>query len=381
MNLVNVVDERLWTAVRSSYESGNYSGAITDSVFYLSELIRNKSGLDSDGAPLAGSALGGESLIIKVNPFHTESDRNEQRGVEQLVRGLYTGIRNPRSHEKRTDSVETADVIIAFVGWVAGLIDKSKSPFDTEQIIANVFDQHFAQNERYAELLVSRIPARKRLEALIEVFQRRTEATKIDSVKLFAKSVLATLTPEEQDQFWQVVSECLENASEDEEFRSVIKTVGSEWGCINEFARLRAEHCLIESIKRGKLIEGAKHSQDGALGTWAINIAKDFASKDQLTAVLISKLYSQSPDERRYLYRYLFATLQELRPEITEAIRLRLENLLKKQDLETFEALRWMGDDWPDVLEDNKWVLALRDAVKTFVPRTAEEIADDDIPF
>jgi uncharacterized protein (TIGR02391 family) len=154
MSLSGSIDERLWAAVQAAYDTGNYSGAIVDSVFYLSELIRNKSGLDSDGNALIGSAFGGQNPIIKVNSLYTESERDEQRGIEQLLRGIYTAIRNPRSHEKRTDSAETADILITFIGWVASLIDKSKSPFDTQQIIGSVFDRHFAQNERYADLLV-----------------------------------------------------------------------------------------------------------------------------------------------------------------------------------------------------------------------------------
>ena len=74
MGLSASIDQRLWQAVQAAYEDGNYSAAILDSVFYLSELLRNKSGLESDGNALVGAALGGQSPIIKINSLHTESE-------------------------------------------------------------------------------------------------------------------------------------------------------------------------------------------------------------------------------------------------------------------------------------------------------------------
>lgn len=75
MSLAGSIDERLWLAIQASYEAGDYSSAILDCVFYLSELIRNKSGLDTDGNSLVGGAFGGANPIIKVNSLHTESER------------------------------------------------------------------------------------------------------------------------------------------------------------------------------------------------------------------------------------------------------------------------------------------------------------------
>ena len=70
-----------------------------------------RSGLDGGGAGLVGQALGGDSPKLRLNPLETENDRNEQKGFEQILRGMYVGIRNPRSHETIADSKETADRI------------------------------------------------------------------------------------------------------------------------------------------------------------------------------------------------------------------------------------------------------------------------------
>jgi uncharacterized protein (TIGR02391 family) len=193
LNLSSTINERLWTAIRGTYEAGNYSGAILDSIYFLSDVIRDKSGLESDGLQLVGSAFSGANPIIKINSLHTQSDQDEQKGIHFLLMGIYSAIRNPRSHEKRIDTVETADAIIYFVDYIHGLIDKARSPFDADEVLRKVFDPLFGQSEKYADLIVGKVPARKLLDILIQVFHRRTEPPG-RNVELFIKSSLKVLT-------------------------------------------------------------------------------------------------------------------------------------------------------------------------------------------
>src|ERR1035438_7991821 len=126
LNLETRLDSRLWRSVESSCQSGNYSAAILDSIHFLGELIREKSGLEGDGVALVGQAFGGKNPKLKLSRLQTETDWNIQNGAEQLLRGLYQGIRNPRSHEKYTDSVEDAEAIMVFVSYLVRLIDRSE---------------------------------------------------------------------------------------------------------------------------------------------------------------------------------------------------------------------------------------------------------------
>lgn len=100
MNIETEISESLWRAIESSYSSQNYSSSILDAVFYLCNIIRERTGLESDGVALAGSAFGGKNPKLKVNKLQTNSDRNEQKGIEQLLRGIFQGIRNPEKSRK-----------------------------------------------------------------------------------------------------------------------------------------------------------------------------------------------------------------------------------------------------------------------------------------
>jgi len=78
MNLESKIEERLWKMIQNSYEDRNYTGAIHDAIYFLSDLIREKSGLESDGVSLIGQAFGGKSPKLKVNKLQSESDKNIQ---------------------------------------------------------------------------------------------------------------------------------------------------------------------------------------------------------------------------------------------------------------------------------------------------------------
>jgi hypothetical protein len=52
----------LWAAVKEHYEQGLCRDAVLDAVGQMTELLRTKAGLDGDGVPLCGMALGGTRL-------------------------------------------------------------------------------------------------------------------------------------------------------------------------------------------------------------------------------------------------------------------------------------------------------------------------------
>ena len=57
MNLQTKVEQKLWNAVKSNYENRNFTGAILDAIYFLNDLIRDKTGLQSDGVALVGQHL------------------------------------------------------------------------------------------------------------------------------------------------------------------------------------------------------------------------------------------------------------------------------------------------------------------------------------
>ena len=83
MNLETLLDPRLWNAIDNCYTNRNYTGSIIDAIHCLGNLLREKTGLQSDGVVLVGEAFGGKSPKLKVNKLETESDINEREGTSK----------------------------------------------------------------------------------------------------------------------------------------------------------------------------------------------------------------------------------------------------------------------------------------------------------
>ncbi len=139
-------------------------------LFFLSDLIRNKTGLEGDGASLIGQAFGGNNPKIKLNNMQTDSEKNIQKGMQDLLRGLYTAIRNPRNHDKFVDSRKDADAIILFINYLIKLIDNSKLSFNLDTFIIRIFDAHYVISEEYSDLLAKEIPPVGKKQTLLLEF-------------------------------------------------------------------------------------------------------------------------------------------------------------------------------------------------------------------
>ena len=268
MNLETRIDERLWQAIRENYENSRYTSAILDSVYFLNDLIRDKTGLESDGVALIGQAFGGKQPKLKVNNLQTDSDWNVQEGMEQILRGIIKAVRNPRSHEKYNDKVTDADSIITFISWLIGIIDQSKTQFSESSFLKLVIDPSFVENDRYGALLAEQVPARKRLDVMIKIYRQRQGDFR--KIKYFVHAMLQRMQDDEIDELYKVISEELAATDEDNPIYTLMQAFPMEhWSRLDQIPRMRAENMIIKSITDGRYDVSQDKCLKGALGTWA----------------------------------------------------------------------------------------------------------------
>lgn len=268
MNLQSHIKPELWLAISSTYEGKHYSSAILNAMHYLSSILREKTGLDGDGASLVGQALGGESPRLRVNKLQTETERNVQKGLEQILRGMYLAIRNPRSHEQIEDTQEKADAIIYFINFVLDIISQSEEPYILAKFMARVFDPDFVTSDRYAELMAAEIPPNKISDTLIEIYRKRTEG---DGKKLafIVRAITNRLSPEQLNEFLTVVSEDLKTVQNETSIKLALQLMPPQfWPRVAEVTRLRIENKLISSIREGEVYVKNTHTMMGYLGTY-----------------------------------------------------------------------------------------------------------------
>lgn len=338
MNLEGTLSSRLWAEVKSNYEARNYTSAILDAVHFLSELIRQKTNLEADGVSLAGQAFGGKTPRLKVNKLQTESDWNVQQGTEQILRGVYQSIRNPRSHEKYNDSQGDAEAIILFIDYLLRIIDQSKAPFSKASFLPRVFDPAFVENSRYASLLVQEIPPKQRLAVFIDIYQKR-DSGDCGKLKWFTHELFKTLPTEEQDQVLELVSDELKSTDNDGKIKTVVQVLPSEcWPRLSEVARLRIENKFYRSAEEGQYNAATKKCSAGWLATWSTGVLEHFSSKRELASCLTRKMASGSNLDQDYVLQFFLSHFEKLAPKPTPFFIQTIKQRLKEGDKRFFDA-------------------------------------------
>jgi len=313
MNLKTQIKEELWLAISNSYEAENYRNAILDSMHYVSDLLREKSGSDNDGAKLVGDALGGKNPKIKINKFQTQSEQNEHKGILQMLMGLYTGIRNPRSHEQMTDTKDTADRIIYFIDYLSQILDSAKATFETRTFVSQrLLDTNFVPSSRYVDLLIDEIPTRRKLEVLILVF-RDNELIDAPKINLFTTKLVTKLNKSEQDELLAYISDDLKVEEDESKIISILQMLPPNlWQNIDEIARIRIENMLIQSIAKGTFI-GQHYENNRNFGVYAKEYIPYFTLKAEFANTIIEKLSKES--ELGFVYKFFFDSLPNIMDE------------------------------------------------------------------
>jgi uncharacterized protein (TIGR02391 family) len=93
--------------------------------------MRARTGLTDDGGTLVDRVLGGEPPLLAINPRSTVSEKSEQSGFANLVRGTFGMFRNPTAHEPRLHwkmSKEDAEDLLTIVSLIHRRLDKAHMP-------------------------------------------------------------------------------------------------------------------------------------------------------------------------------------------------------------------------------------------------------------
>ncbi|MCL5961893.1 MAG: TIGR02391 family protein [Chloroflexi bacterium] len=76
----------------------NYFHAVLESTKSVAVRIREMADLTNDGSELVEQAFGGSHPILAINTLSTETERSEQRGFTNLLKGVFGIFRNVTAH-------------------------------------------------------------------------------------------------------------------------------------------------------------------------------------------------------------------------------------------------------------------------------------------
>ncbi len=343
MTIRNEIDVELWEAIQKNYESENYTGSILDAIFKLTDTIRNKTGLEGDGASLIGQAFGGDDPRIKLNKLQTDSEKDIQKGIQEILRGIYTGIRNPRSHDAMIDDKLSADSIIIFVNYLLRLIDQSKLRFNEEDFLARVFDEYYVNSKEYSTLLVQEIPKRQRANIAIQTILRRDQGN-IYSLGSFLEALFDQLESAELSRVYKIVSDELRTTTNNEDIRYIVHICpGKYWSMIDQSVRIRTESILFSDFSQGSYDEVTQTcGKHGALATWITAVhLENFGEKDNWTRQAVEMIKSDNANVVSYIEEYFWKKICYInKATISWSLKYYIKSGLKNNDQRIINKLK-----------------------------------------
>jgi uncharacterized protein (TIGR02391 family) len=105
--------------------------AVFEGMKGLGDRTRSMGARDEDGPKLVESVLEGSVPLIRLNARVTQSQRDEQRGVALLMKGMFAAFRNPAAHEPRlvwSMSEQDALDVLGTLSMVHRRLDGAVSP-------------------------------------------------------------------------------------------------------------------------------------------------------------------------------------------------------------------------------------------------------------
>lgn len=377
MEIEKRIREDFWKAIQAHYERGDYTEAVRDTIFFVSNLLRELSGIeDRDGTKLVDAALSGVSPAVLVNRYETTTEKDIQQGIAFSLKGIMQCVRNPLSHEKIEYTQEQAEAIILFVDFLLRQIDQSGGTRKIQDIKQLLYDKDFTASEEYAELLLKEIPRKKRYTLLLELYKDRENLQQF-KLSCFINRLIESLTKAERGDFIRTVSSSLMICKDDQELRMYFHYFMQDtYNEVDRLAKLRVEDFIKKSIANGKFEElpwGKDVNESGSLSTWTASYLDMFECRETLHSMLFSKLAHGKPEEEDfvlyYFSRFIFDGSKSLRPWEIELIKKKV----RENDSRYYRYLYYIMDDpepseWKEIFKDEYEASPLKEKVEALLP-------------
>jgi uncharacterized protein (TIGR02391 family) len=127
--VLDFLDPRIVASSYEHFRAGHFRDAVLNAVVALFDLIRERTGVDKDGAALVGEVFSLDNPKLVFTTLANESGKNDQKGFMQILQGTYVGIRNPKAHSLGSDlDQRKAGQYLAFLSILVRRVDEATIP-------------------------------------------------------------------------------------------------------------------------------------------------------------------------------------------------------------------------------------------------------------
>ena len=106
----------------------NYFHAVLEAVKSIFARTRILTGLDDDGAALIDAVFSGDAPVLIINNHNTQTEKKEQTGFSNLLKGIYGMFRTPLAHEAKiswTIELQDAEDLMSMVSMIHRRLDRA----------------------------------------------------------------------------------------------------------------------------------------------------------------------------------------------------------------------------------------------------------------
>ena len=118
----------------------NYFHCALEATKSLADKIRNKSGLQGDGADLIDKSFGGMRPKLALNSLQYDYEKSEQAGFVNLAKGVFGTFRNPTAHAPKIHwnlSEQDALDLLTILSYLHRRVDQSIKTLYTDSCKTN----------------------------------------------------------------------------------------------------------------------------------------------------------------------------------------------------------------------------------------------------
>lgn len=129
--VVRGVHQDVLSFCRAELLTDDFFHAVLEAVKSVADKIRKKTGLADDGNTLIDRAFSGDLPLLAINDLATPSQKSEQKGFANLLRGTFGMFRNPTAHEARiywAMTKEDAEDLLSLVSLIHRRLDAATIP-------------------------------------------------------------------------------------------------------------------------------------------------------------------------------------------------------------------------------------------------------------
>lgn len=347
------IREDLYKAIKSHYEQGDYTEALRDAMFFIRDLLQEKSGLENkDNTELIEASLLGKNAAIKINKYETKSEVNFQEGVGFALKGLVMHLRNPISHDRIEYSEQDADAQILYINYLVNQIDKSSGRQLITDWMVYLHGSNFTSSKVFAQELIKELPKKQQYDLLVNIWRDRS-SFEPHSINNFIDELVDKLSSQEKTSFINIMNTELINCSGDRELSMMFNFFAKHFYVnLKKIVKIHIEDIVKKGIENGICIDGKSKGNNAATATWAEDYINNFFTKEEIIKV-IRKRFLSSQESSEYIRKFFSDYVDLEDPETLNDLKESIKQHLRWGDKYVYDIIEgyhcnyiWSDDPW-----------------------------------